>query len=131
MFRFFSDPAMTAAIATVPVATLLSSTPEPIPAVVYFGNPLPGYELRAAAGNVTISVADAAPASGLPVSAVRLALAAEDLAAAVPGATLDLGASLPSGAGQQVEIWIDVTHDVAGAFTDLSLVTNAVYEALA
>ena len=135
MFGFFSDPALTEPLpmpaTTLPMTTMLDGTTVlPTPAVVYFGSTEVGRTLtNYGGGEITVAAVDAAPASGLPASAVLLALSEAGLATATGGDSLEIGELLTSGAENSVAVWVavDASADV-GNYTDLSLVTSQVVE---
>lgn len=128
-WAFYSDPALTTPVSTLAVTTLLSG--DAVNQVVYFGNPAAGLTLAPAIDDsITVAVIDAATGSGLPAAAVRLATSEAALVSATPGVPLDLGASLASGAGGSVAVWLQVAPGAAaaGAYNDLSLATNDLVE---
>lgn len=133
MFGFYSDPAMTTPLTLLSLLSLFDgSSGEAVTGVVYFGNPASGKLLLPAEdAAIEISVTDSASGTGLPASAVKLALTEAGLASATPGAALSLGASRTSGAGNQVEVWVAVDTGAApvGDYLDLGLVTNSIVEA--
>jgi len=58
----------------------------------------------------------------LPATALRLALAEEDLATATPGAALTIGTEIASGAGAvAVHVRVDTAALTAGIYTNLAL----------
>lgn len=133
MFRFYSDPALTTPISTLSATTLIDGgSSAPISAVVYFGKPGVGRQVTPAIGTqITVSPVDANAGSGLPATAVKLALSEAALQSATPGAALALGANVASGAENSVAIWVSISAGAAtaGTYTDLSLVTNSMVEA--
>lgn len=135
MFGFFADPAMTTPITTLSLVSLFDGTAStPVAEVVYFGNPTAGSSISPESGAaILVSVTDAASGSGLPASAVKLASSEAGLASATGGAALSLGASLTSGAGNQVAVWIEIDAGAAavGDYTDLGLTTNSLVEVAA
>lgn len=124
MFRFFSDPALTAPLTSLPLANLVGAGP--VPAVIYFGNPVAGTVLSG--DPITVSVVDAQTGSGLPATAVRVALSEGDLESA--GQSVSLGATLLAGVDGAVAIWLlaDTGAAAAGWYTDLTITTSLVVE---
>lgn len=76
--------------------------------------------------DIVVSVVDAAAGASLLPSTLRLALAAEDLATATPGAALAIGTEVLSGSVGAVAIYIrvDAAAIAAGIYENLSLATN-------
>lgn len=132
MFGFFADPALTTPITLLPIVSLFDGTAgASAAAVLYFGNPVAGYELSAETDDeILIAVVDVAAGTGLPATVVKLAMSEAGLATATPGAALAIGAALASGAGEQVAIWfaVDTGAAAVGDYTDLALTTNMLLE---
>lgn len=130
-FAFYSDAGLT--VPLVGGATLTDGA-GPTDRLVYFGSPASGVTLRAASAPgsapVTISPVDASPGTGVEVGAIKLALSAIGLDAAVAGASLTIGTSLAGGAGNAVQLYVRTTQGalVVGSYPGLSLTTNAVVE---
>ena len=76
--------------------------------------------------DIVVSIVDAAAGASLPPTALRLALAAEDLATATPGAALAIGTALASGSVNAVAIHVrvDSAAIAASVYENLSLATN-------
>lgn len=76
--------------------------------------------------DIVVSIVDAAAGASLPPTALRLALAAEDLDTATPGAALAIGTALASGSVNAVAIHVrvDSAAIAAGIYENLSLATN-------
>lgn len=81
----------------------------PTDAVIHLGSNASGKTLQAASDPgfdpILIEIDDSS-AVGITASALRLALSAGGLAAATPGAPLALSATLNSGAGGAVAVWV-------------------------
>lgn len=99
---------------------------------LYYGSSASGKILQCGTGPgvdpVRISVVDAASGSGLAPSVLILALAPGDLDTNTPGDHIDLGATLNSGIGGAMEVYLRFDSGAAadGTYTDLSLrVANA------
>lgn len=130
MFQFFSDPALTTPITSLSLVTMLDGgTVVPAPAVIYFGSTDDDKTVtNDGGGQITVSAVDAAPASGLPASAVRLSLTEAGLASA--SSTLNIGSSIDGGVSNALPIWVAVNASVAvGNYADLSLTTSDMLEA--
>lgn len=78
------------------------------------------------AGDIVVSIVDAAAGASLLPNTLRLALAAEDLDTATPGAALVVGTEVLPGSGSAVAIHIriDSAAIAAGIYENLSLATN-------
>lgn len=76
--------------------------------------------------DIVVSVVDAASGTALPPTALRLALAAEDLDTATPGAALAIGTVIGSGSVNAVAIHVrvDSAAIASGIYENLSLATN-------
>lgn len=86
-----------------------------------------GYKMvRADGSDIVLSIDDATPGSGHEATEIKLATSSGDLATAVAGDPLNLGAELISGASGVTEIHIRVTNAVAtiGTSTELSISKN-------
>lgn len=103
-------------------------------AKVYFGSTATGKTLRADSNPgvdaIVVSLVDAAPASGLEPTDVRMALSEAGLASAVPGDPVSIGTTLSSGAGGAVVLWLRFFGSALALqlHTDLKLQTNALAE---
>ena len=124
MFRFYSDPALTAPLTALVLANLIGTGP--VPAVVYFGNPVTGTVLTG--DPITVSVSDASGGTGLASTVVKVALTESGLAAA--GQSVSLGSSLAAGVDNAASIWLaaDTGAAAAGWYGDLSIATSLVME---
>ncbi len=96
--------------------------------LVYFGDPVPGRQLRDAAApgveDVLLAIVDSASGSGLAASSVKLASTNGGLTGATGGAALSLGHTILSGAGnaKPVHIRFDTSAGTVGQeYTDLGL----------
>ena len=78
------------------------------------------------AGDIVVSVVDAAAGASLLPGTIRLALAAEDLDTATPGAALVVGTEVFPGSVNAIAIHIriDSAAIAAGIYENLSLATN-------
>ncbi len=76
--------------------------------------------------DIVVSIVDAAAGASLPPTALRLALASEDLDTATPGAALAIGTALVSGSVNAVAIHVrvDSAAIAASVYENLSLATN-------
>ncbi len=76
--------------------------------------------------DIVVSVVDSASGTALLPNTLRLALAAEDLDTATPGAALAIGTAVDPGSGSAVAIHIrvDSAAIAAGLYENLSLATN-------
>lgn len=69
--------------------------------------------------DIVVSISDDAGGAALPVTALRLALAAEDLDTATPGAALVVGTEVVSGSGGAVAVHVRVdSATIAAAIYD-------------
>ena len=129
-YAFWADAGM-----TVPNAAGATITDGlgPTDRIVYFGSPIAGKTLQAASDPgtdpVQISIADASGGTGIAATALKLSLTAGGLAAAVAGAPLSTGTSIPG--GSSIAIYVRTTQGALGigSYADLSLTTNPCVEA--
>jgi hypothetical protein len=136
-FKGYHDSALTQEITSGNplTATHVVGATDPADRIVYFGSTASGKKLQAASSPgtdpVVVSVDDSASGSGAPATEFKLALSSGGLAGATPGASLNLSATILSGVGNAVPIYTRRTSAVgtSGAYTDISLKTNAVVEA--
>lgn len=129
-FKFFADGSL-----VVPLTSATLRPPTSGAAVerrIWFGSPVVGDTLQAASAPgvdpITLSVIDVAAGSGISTAAVRLALSAAELDAAVPGASLELPATIHGGVAGAITIFLRVTNDgqPGGSYPDLRLRINGV-----
>jgi len=132
-WAFYSDAGLTARLSALQLQ--LPDTGGTAETVVYFGSPEAGKTLVAASAPgvdaVAISPADADDQTGLDAAHLRLALSYPALAAATPGAGVDVGTTLVSGAGGAVAVFLQLTAGATpvGEYVDLSLQSSPVVEA--
>lgn len=131
--KFYSDAGLTTELSGLSYSRDSAGASPADDRVVYLGSTVAGHTIEAQDGvsDVLVQVVDSASGSGVPASAVKLALSSGGLAAAVAGAPLSLGASLTTGAGNSVAIHIRVATGALaiGLYTDLKLATNPLAEA--
>lgn len=83
-------------------------------------------KLNPGVNQITISSFDSAIGTGFSTSGVKLALTQGGLAGATPGASLNIGLSIASGAGNAVPFWVRVTSSggVERVESDVHLKSN-------
>lgn len=126
-FGFFADPALTTPVDfRVAIRQALgSATPGDI--CLWFGSPVVGSvcELDADPGvsAIPLSVVNATPGSGSPVTDIRLALSAASLFSATPGAPLALPVTVQGGSENAIAIHVRVSNSLTttGQRDNLSL----------
>lgn len=138
---FYADAGLTT-LATG--GATIASGAGPTDRIIYFGSPVPGPSVEFPdAGNtlqaasapgtdpIQVSVVDAESGSGAASTAIAMALSSAALASATPGAALTVGTTLNSGPAGAIPIYVRTTQGAltVGAYSDLSLETNAVVEA--
>lgn len=133
-FGFFSDPALTTPLLSRLQFLQAVSSPSPQDNMVYFGSPLSGHFCQANSNPgvdpVAVSIVDATPGVGTPVTDVKLALSSGGLTGATGGAALSLPARIDGGIDGAVEIHIRVLDSTHASALDvgLSLTTNTLVE---
>jgi hypothetical protein len=133
-FGFFSDPALTTQISARLQFVQASSSPSPEDKVVYFGSPVAGRFCQAnsdpGVDPIVLSIVDATPGAGIPVTDVKLALSSGGLSGATGGAPLNLPDTVYSGIAGAVPVYIrvlDSTH-VSALDAGLSITANMLAE---
>ncbi|KAI5914629.1 hypothetical protein [Thauera sp. 2A1] len=132
-WKCYADPGLTVELTTLDMQQATSGAPAD--AVIYFGSVSPNLTLQAASAPgtdpIAFSIIDANAGTGLPATAIRLALSYAGLASATPGAALNIGTTLSSGAANKVAIYVRATSgsSTPATFTDLSLQTSLCVEA--
>ena len=130
-WAFFADAGLTMPLVIKPVAVVDGSGYTDT--AIYFGSPEAGKTLEAASdpGTDPISVSiDDTEAVGITAAAVKLALSAPGLASATAGAPVNLPATLASGTGGLVVLFMRVSEGaLANAnYTGLKLKTASIVE---
>lgn len=128
-FEFFADAGLT--IPLDPIAASQAPAVAPADVRVFYGSNTAGRKLQNATNPgvdaVLLSLYDAASGSGLPVTAITLALSAGELDTNTPGDPVALGVTLLSEAANAVEVFLRVEGGAAalGNHTDLRLRVTA------
>lgn len=124
-FSWYTDAGL-----TVPMTRgdfVRGTTPSNVSRVVYFGSPLAGKQLQhvndPGVDPLQVEVDDAAPGAGLAAADVKLASSFAGLDGAVGGAALSIGATLLSGPGNAVPVFVRIGGALTteGNYDDLSL----------
>lgn len=132
-FNFYLDALLTQPVTSLaPVAASQDEldTLPPVDRQIWLGSTDANLMARANSNpgvdQITVSVVDATPGIGQPPTAVRLATSQGGLAAATPGAGLNMGTQVNSGTGSALSFWVrlDDALGVAGSYTDLKLQSN-------
>jgi len=133
-FGFFTDPALTTPLVSRLQFVQAVTSPSPADNAVYFGSNHPGRYCQAnsdpGVDPVVVSIVDATPGAGVPVTDVKLALTSGGLDGATGGTALALPETVNSGIDGAVAVHIrvlDSTH-VSAVDIGLSLSTNALVE---
>lgn len=134
-FKFYTDAQLSTPHTGNLVATQnVDGSSDPVVRTLWLGSVTASRRLQANSNpgvdQITVSIVDAAPATGNPATDVTLALTQNGLAVATPGAPLNLGVQVLSGAINAVPVWIriDDSTGVVASSTELSLTTNALRE---
>jgi hypothetical protein len=135
-FKGYHDAALTQEIniGAKLTGTHVVGATDPTDKTIYLGSTTTGNKLQAVSSPgtdpVVVSVADANAGTGAPASEFRLSLS-PITGAETPGASLTLSHTLLSGVANAVPIYTRRTSalGVAGAYSDITLQTNAVVEA--
>ncbi|MDX1816122.1 MAG: hypothetical protein R3180_00280 [Marinobacter sp.] len=132
--KSFSDAALSAVLTSLSVLQKTDGTTGPVDVVFYLGSNAVGKKIEASSNpgvdDIVLSIVDASTGDGQAVGAVKLATSAAGLDSVGAGASLALGPSVLSGAGNAIAVYarIEATDLTAGTYTDLSLQTNPLVE---
>lgn len=136
-FSLFFDAALTLPVAAgtpIPAVQMADNSLAPVDVQLWLGSNAAGMQLQTSSNpgvdEITVSPADSSSGSGEPTTAIKLATSQAGLTAATAGASLPLATTVLSGVANAITFWarIDDATGVAGVYTDLSLLTNAVIE---
>ena len=133
-FTLHQDAALTLPVTGTLVFNGDLTSPAPMDKELWFGSPVTASKCQAVSNpgvdQIALSVADSAPASGEPASAIKLALTQAGLASAKGSASLNLGVTVNSDAANAVPVWVRFTDTTGslGTYTDLSLSFNNLVE---
>ena len=94
--------------------------------VFYVGATDAGFKLQATSNPgvdpIALSIVDSSPGSGVEATAIRLAVSEAGLAAATPGAALNIGDTVLGGAVNAIEVWFDWANSIGGGeYTEISI----------
>lgn len=132
---FFADAGLTVPLTRLDVIQAADNSLPAVDRVVYLGSTASAKKFNAASdpGIDQISVALADAGTGIPTNVVRLALSSGGLATATPGAALDVGTEILSGAGNSlaIHIRVDLPVTAIGRYENLSFETNDLIETVA
>lgn len=133
-FGFYLNSSKTLPITTAAVFSINAGDGVPVDTIIYFGSTTASRKCQAASSpgfdTIKVMIEDAAVGSGQPATAVKLALSANGLNSASPGAQLDLGVSQVLSSQLGIPIYVRVTDQtgVVGNYTDLAIKTNDLFE---
>lgn len=123
MMRFYEDAGLSIPATKLMAMQAADGSSAPVDLTFWFGSTETDRSYYAASDpgvdDIVVSITGGAT---LPATALRLALAAEDLATATPGAALTIGTEIASGAGAvAVHVRVDTAALTAGIYTNLAL----------
>lgn len=133
---FYNDAGLTSQATSIVVTQAVDGSAAPVDRVVYLGSTASGTVFEAASNpgvdNITVSITDSAPGSGVEAAHVKLALTNGGLSSATPGAALSVGTSINSGPGNGVAInlRVDTPALAFGLYAQIALQTNTTNERL-
>ena len=137
-FKFYADAALTTLVANpFVISQNEDGTDGDYDGVVYYGSPSAGVTAQADSNpgvdQIVVSISDttALPGDGPEPADLKLASSNANLTAAVAGDPLNLGLTVTSGAGNQVEVHFRMqtpTVITPGTFNELSFATNPTRE---
>lgn len=136
-FKFYHDSALTSEITSGNPLTATQVTSGALPYVdktIYFGSTATGMKAQVTSDPgvtaIAVSISDADGGTGSPSTEIKLASSPAGLAGATAGAALTLTTQVLSGVSNAVPISVRRASvlTVAGAYTDLTLVTQDLTE---
>lgn len=131
---FYSDAGLTTPLSQLLAVQTNDGSAAAVDRVVYLGSPLVSMVFQAQSDpgidQITVSINDSLSGLQIPAASLRLALSSGGLAAATPGAALDVGTEILSGSENAVAVHVRVDADAiaAGSYNNLSLMTNSTQE---
>jgi len=132
--RFYQDAGMTVLLSVCEATQADDGSAAAVDRVVYLGSPVAGKRFQAASApgvaQIAVSVLDSATGLQVPASTVRLALSPGGLGSATPGAAIDVGLAIFSGAGNALPLYMrfDAAAIAAGVYDNLSVDTSPTVE---
>lgn len=135
-FKFYHDSALTSEVTSgnPMLATHVVGATDSTDDLIYLGSATADKQLQTVTNPgsdpIVVSVEDSNAGTGAPATEVKLALSSGGLATATAGASLSLSATLTSGVGNAVPIYVRRTSTLsaAGNYTDVSLAVADVTE---
>lgn len=131
--KFYSDAGLTTEITSLAYTRNTDGSAAADDRVIYVGSVASGKTFTAtdAVSDVMLQVVDSNSGTGVPASAVKLALTSGGLSTAVGGDPLSLGASVLSGSANSVPVHVRLLTGVLaiGNYVDIKLQTNGLTEA--
>lgn len=123
MMRFYEDAGLSVPATKLKAMQAADGSSAPVDLTFWLGSTETDRSYYAASDpgvdDIVVSITGGAT---LPATALRLALAEEDLATATPGAALTIGTEIASGAGAvAVHVRVDTAALTAGIYTNLAL----------
>lgn len=131
--KFYTDATLTTEVTTITINQLADGTTPNVDKVVYLGS-VDGAAIFQANSNpgvaqIAASIVDAAPASGIEASNIKLALSLLGLDSAIAGDPVNLGVTLNGGVANNVPLYIrSDTPVLASTNTDITVETNEIVE---
>lgn len=124
-FKLYKDSALVNEWDPAVENMLIGNGESPKEFTFYIGSTAAGLKLEAnsdpGVDQITISLVDGDPGNGHAVTAVKLATTQAGLAAATPGAALDLGAVINSGVGNAAVVWSEFTDTSGGTLSSAEI----------
>jgi len=131
--KFYTDATLATELTELVIDQLADGSTGDVDKVVYLGSTVAVGQFQATSNagvdDITASIVDASPASGVEASDIKLALSLGGLDSAIAGDPLDLGVTLLGGVANATEIFIrSATPVIASTNTDITIETNEVIE---
>lgn len=131
---FYSDAGLTTPLTRLDALQASDGNAPAVDRAAYLGSTAAGKKFWAYSDPnvdpIIVSIVDSHTGLQIPANTVRLALSANGLNSATPGASLDIGDVILSGAANSLAVYVrvDAAAITAGTYDNLSLATNETIE---
>lgn len=132
--RFYSDSGLTTPLTRIDATQSTDGNAGAVDRAVYLGSTIASVKFQSQSspgtGQISVSISDSQTGLQIPASTIRLALTANGLNSATPGAAIDVGTEISSGSANAKTLYVrfDAAAIAAGIYDNLSLTTNSVIE---
>lgn len=134
---FYADAGLTTPLSRLDAAQATDGNAPAVDRTIYLGSTAADMKFWASSDpgvdEIVVGIVDSETGDQIPATTVRLALTANGLNSATPGASLDVGTEIFSESANSVAVYVrfDAAAIAAGTYNNLSLVTNETVEVAA